>query len=167
MKLDLGGARSIPPNNCLPDLLASLLLREPQFVNFFPVFLSNLAERLGEAGMFADGLVTIKEAFDSAEARNEEWGLAEFARIKGRLLFMAGMAAEAEFELMQAVELARRQGGLFWELRAARNLAELRHAQGRTAEGCELLSAVCARFTEGFQSADFLAARKFLDDLAA
>jgi len=141
-------------------------LRKLGYINFFPIFLGNLAERLGEAGRFDEGFSAITEASEVAEAMDEQWCLAEFARIRGRLSFMAGMASDAKRDLVEAVDLARRQGALFWELRAARNLAELRQAEGRASDGRDILSATCGRFTEGFDSADMRAARRLLDDLA-
>jgi predicted ATPase len=80
---------------------------------------------------------------------------------------MAGNAAEAERNFQQALDLAHAQGALAWELRAGRNLAELRQAQGRSEEARILLSAVYDRFTEGFDRPDLTAARSLLKTLEA
>lgn len=140
-------------------------LRDVEHAQYFPLFISNLAERLAEDGAFAEALAAIDEATRRAEVTGHYWCLPEFSRIRGHIALLAGRMSEAEDHLERAVFAARRNGALFWELRAARNLAELRRAQGRGSEGWELLSAVCARFTEGFQSADFREARKLLDNL--
>jgi predicted ATPase len=45
--------------------------------------------------------------------------------------------------------------------------ARLLQAQGRVSEARDLLAPVHARFTEGFGTADLVAARRLLDDLAS
>jgi predicted ATPase len=52
-----------------------------------------------------------------------------------------------------------------WELRAAKSLARLLRNQGRPAAAC--LRPIYNRFTEGFGTADLIAAKQLLDDLAA
>ena len=65
-----------------------------------------------------------------------------------------GAAATAEDHFRQALDWARRQGALSWELRAATSLARLLRDQGRSAEAMALLQPVYDRFTEGFDTAD-------------
>ncbi|HME83329.1 MAG TPA: hypothetical protein VKG91_01955, partial [Roseiarcus sp.] len=67
---------------------------------------------------------------------------------------------------VQAGDLARRQGALSWELRAAISLERLLHSQGEAKDARDLLSSVYARFAEGFETADLLSARRFLDGWA-
>jgi predicted ATPase len=66
---------------------------------------------------------------------------------------------------LPALEEARRQEALSWELRAATSLAALWHANGKTAEAHELLSGVYGRFTEGFETHDLKKARGLLDQM--
>jgi hypothetical protein len=54
---------------------------------------------------------------------------------------------------------------LAWELRAARSLARLLCNQGRPADTTACLKPVYDRFTEGFDTADLVAARRLLDEL--
>jgi predicted ATPase len=61
--------------------------------------------------------------------------------------------------------VAREQGALFWQLRATSSLARTRIQQGRSDDGRRLLTAICAEFTEGFEIADFRAARMMLESL--
>ena len=89
-------------------------------------------------------------------------------RIKGELLLLqgaAGAAATAEDHFRRALDLARRQGALSWELRAATSLARLRRDQGRPADALALLQPVYDRFTEGFDTADLKATKDLLRDL--
>jgi predicted ATPase len=65
----------------------------------------------------------------------------------------------------QALDWARRQGALSWELRTATSLARLLQDQSRSADALTLLQSVYDRFTEGFATADLRAAKTLLDAL--
>jgi predicted ATPase len=67
---------------------------------------------------------------------------------------------------MRALDLARRQGALSWQLRAATSLARLWQDDQRITDARELLGSVYERFTEGFTTADLQAAKALLDDLS-
>jgi hypothetical protein len=62
----------------------------------------------------------------------------------------------------RALETAREQGALFWELRAALSLGRLRIWQNRPEEVRAVLAFVYDRFTEAFETADLRAARGIL-----
>jgi predicted ATPase len=72
---------------------------------------------------------------------------------------------DAEGYFHQALDWARRQKVLSWELRGATSLARLQQAQGRSGEAHALLSAVYGRFTEGFGTSDLGSAKSLLDEL--
>jgi predicted ATPase len=127
-----------------------------------------MAEALGRAGQHADGLAAIEEAIASSERTEERWAMAELVRVKGELLLMQGApgaAAAAEDHFRQALDWARRQGALSWELRTVTSLARLLHPQGRSADGLAILQPVYERFTEGFDTADLKSAKALLDAL--
>jgi hypothetical protein len=87
-----------------------------------------MAEALGRAGQNADGLATIEEEIARAERTEERWAMAELLRFKGEVLLLQGApgaAAATEDHFRQALDWARRQGALSWELRAATSLARL------------------------------------------
>ena len=93
--------------------------------------------------------------------------MAELLRIKGELLLAqgrpgAGVTTEDYFR--QAVDWARRQGALSWELGAATSLARLLRDQDCSADATALLQPVYDRFIEGFDTADLKAAKALLDD---
>jgi predicted ATPase len=93
---------------------------------------------------------------------------AEWLRIKGELLLLqntAGAAAAPEDYFRQALDWARRQGDLAWELRAATSLARLLRDQGRSTDALQLLRSVYEQFTEGFETVDLKAAKHVLDML--
>ena len=71
-------------------------------------------------------------------------------------------AATAEACFQQALDVARRQGALSWELRAATSLARLWRGQQRVTQARQLLEPVYRRFTEGFETADLVAAKALL-----
>ena len=137
----------------------------PRFMRFAAV---DMAEGLGKAGQIADALDVIDDAVARAERTEELWQFAEFLRVKGELLLLPGPfrdAAAAEDYFRQALDSARRQGALSWELRAAASLARLLRDHGRSAEALALLQPVYDRFTEGFETVDLKAAKALLDAL--
>jgi predicted ATPase/DNA-binding winged helix-turn-helix (wHTH) protein len=128
-----------------------------------------MAEALGRAGQIADGLAAIKEAIVRSERSEERWATAELLRIKGQLLLLEGApnaAAAAEDYFRQALDCARRQDALSWELRAATSLARLLSEPGGSVDATALLQPVYDQFTEGFATADLKAAKALLDDLS-
>jgi predicted ATPase/DNA-binding winged helix-turn-helix (wHTH) protein len=99
------------------------------------------------------------------EPKQELWNTAELLRVDAELLLWhrsPGHAEAAEAKLLRALGIARRQRALSWELRTSLSLARLWHARGRTEEARGLLAAICARFTEGFDTVDFVAAQSLL-----
>ncbi len=74
--------------------------------------------------------------------------------------------ADIEKEFAMALRLARTQGALALELRAAASLADWLRETNRHAEGLKLLRPVFDRFTEGLATPDLKAAKALLDALA-
>jgi predicted ATPase len=107
---------------------------------------------------------------DKAIARSERdeqfWFLPELLRVKGELV--SSMAerrtlATVEEHFVKALDWARRQRALAWELRAATSLARVWLDQGRNSEAHDLLDGTYGRFSEGFETADLRAAKMLLD----
>ncbi|WP_411959863.1 ATP-binding protein [Pseudomonas mandelii] len=71
----------------------------------------------------------------------------------------------AEEVLLRALNVARHQGALAWELRSATSLAQLWQRQGRHQQAHELLTPIYNRFTEGFATPDLSKVRRLLDEL--
>ena len=146
-------------------------LKDAGDASFLPRFLllhGELAACLGEAGDARQGLALVDETLARCEARDEGWYLAELLRIKGELLLTQaaqGAAITAKEHFRRALERARQQGALSWELRAATSLARLQREEDRAAEAAALLQPVYDRFTEGFGTADLKAAKALLDAL--
>jgi predicted ATPase/DNA-binding winged helix-turn-helix (wHTH) protein len=96
------------------------------------------------------------------------WCAAELLRAEGERVWQAGAADAAEaaqrlFE--QSLAIAVRQQALAWELRSATSLARLLTSLGREREAREVLAPVYQRFTEGFTTADLIAAAALLKQL--
>jgi predicted ATPase/DNA-binding winged helix-turn-helix (wHTH) protein len=129
-------------------------------------FLGFLAQALAGLGKLDDACETILRAIAWAEHYGEGWYLPELIRMKGEFLLQRGGPAfdtEAEDCLRKASELAREQNALFWELRIAVSLARFRMTQGRHVEARAILVPLYARFAEGLETADLLAARSILE----
>ena len=143
---------------------------DAKFLPRFLLPLGELAACLGKAGEVTQGLEFVDDALARCTARDEGWYLAELLRVKGELLLLQGApgaaVAAAENHFQQALDWARRQGALSWELRAATSLARLLSDQGRSADATALLQPVYDRFTEGLATSDLKAAKAFLDDLS-
>jgi hypothetical protein len=141
---------------------------DARFLPRFLLLLGELAACLGDAGEVAEGLATVEETLARCEARDERWYVAELLRIKGELALLEGAAdaaAAAEGHFLEALDCARPQGALSWELRAATDLARLWRDQDRAAEARELLGSVYGRFTEGFETVDLRKAKTLLKEL--
>jgi predicted ATPase len=128
-----------------------------------------MAEALGRAGQNAEGLAAIEEEIARSERTEERWAMAELVRVRGELLLLQGApgaAAAAEDHFRQALDWALRQGALSWELRAATSLARLlRRDQRRSIDATAVLKPVYDRFTEGFDTADLIEAKRLLNEL--
>ena len=127
-----------------------------------------LAETLGHAGQPDEAITAVNEAIRLSAEREEAWCLPDLLRIRGELALRRDPAAVevAEAVFLHALDSARQQSALSWELRAATGLARLRRAQKRLDEARDGLAAVYGRFTEGFETADLSAAKALLDALS-
>ena len=153
----------------LPLLRAGLdELGEVNDASRFFMFQGTMAEALGRAGRIGEGLAALDEAITCAGETEERWSIAELLRIKGELLLWQaapGAAKAAANLFLQALDWARRQDALSWELRAATSFARLLCDQGQAADAKALLAPVYARFTEGFETADLKTAQALLRDV--
>ncbi len=141
-------------NRAGSQLLQSALERLPGSALHHHVSLLHheLAAGLGGAGQIAEGLGVVDEALARAEQTEAGWYLAELLRTKGELHLLERVpsaVATAEACFKQALDVARRQGALAWELRAAMSLARLWRGQRRANEARKLLQKLFSpRFAE-------------------
>jgi predicted ATPase len=109
----------------------------------------------------------LAEALAHVDTMGERQYAAEVYRLKGVLLLRQAIPDEAQAETCfhQALEVARRQQAKAWELRAAMSLSRLWQRQGKRDEARQLLTAIYAWFTEGFETADLQDAQAWLHEL--
>jgi predicted ATPase len=133
----------------------------------YPEFKSALATGLAGLGQLDEALTAVNEGLDGAAQGEHGHDLfyAELLRIKGDILLRRGSVPAAEDSFRAALNIARQQEALFWELRAAVSLARARVDQGRGGEVRQLVAPIYGRFTEGFETPDLRAAKTLLDEL--
>jgi predicted ATPase/DNA-binding winged helix-turn-helix (wHTH) protein len=140
------------------------------------VFPDRVALILGAAKgpVFSDMLGTLRvelagpESVMRAENGAAGWCASELLRARGESLLKQGGGTHAKAEALfaRSLDLARQQGALAWEIRTAISLARLWKEQGRGKAGHALLASVYRQFSEGFQTADLVAAKQLLDGMA-
>lgn len=135
----------------------------------YPEFRGSLALALGGLGRLDEAENMVNEAIAVAGGREHghQWYVPELLRIKAEILLRqsADQSGLAEDCLGQAATMAREQGALFWELRAALSVARLRVRQNDRAGAARVLRPVYDRFTEGFGATDLKEAKALLDGL--
>jgi predicted ATPase/DNA-binding winged helix-turn-helix (wHTH) protein len=124
-----------------------------------------LAEGLAATGSLDEALTTIECAVAEGKRRGGTWDLPEVLRLKGVVLASRCPtdAGAVDATLTFAIELARRQGALAWELRATTTLTRERLRRSRATDVLGDLSAVYATFTEGMETPDLQEARELLE----
>jgi predicted ATPase len=134
----------------------------------YPEYQGALAEALSVMGQSTEALTVVEDALARAEHSGERWFVSELLRMKGELLFRNSgptAAESAEKYFAEAIQVARQQGALCWELRGGLSLARLKLAQGQPELARRALLPIYQRFTEGLDTADLRAARTVLDSL--
>ena len=132
---------------------------------WFLTALGEMAEALGRLGRFADALATVERGIDRSQ---RGWLAPELLRINGELLLAQSTTETTQVVkdlFLQALDGAREQGSLSWELRAATSLARLLRDQNRPTDAIDCLRPTYDRFTEGFNTADLVAAKQLLNEL--
>jgi predicted ATPase len=128
-------------------------------------FTGALAEGLRQTGELEEALFTIDEAISLAINSGVKIELSELLRIKS-LIFAAQNDRDSAMScLIEAIEVARTQSALAFELRSAIDLARLPSDGAPRGQRRHSLALVYERFSEGFQTADLKVARGLLDSL--
>lgn len=124
--------------------------------------------------VLADHLATLDDRWltprciQRVESGMVGWCAAEALRLQGERALREGSAegsARGEALLRRSLTVARDQEAASWELRTATSLARHWQAQDRTGEARAVLEPVLARFSEGFGTADWRAARALVEEL--
>ncbi len=123
-----------------------------------------LAQALVLTGRAAEAPIVIDAVIGEAAPGGGHFELPELMRTRGEALLAASPDnwPEAEATLEAALDLARRQSAIGWELRLAMLLSRERRDRGRKSEARALLAGVFARFTEGFDTPDLREAERLI-----
>lgn len=136
--------------------------RENQALAYSSVSLTALAEAQLAAGHLGEGLGSIEQALSHANSVGERvWG-PESMRIKGRLLAADGHSDAAETCFRDAAQEAADRSLLALELRATIDLAKTLLERDHLSEAKMLIEGVLERYTEGFDTTDYLVAQSLL-----
>jgi DNA-binding winged helix-turn-helix (wHTH) protein/tetratricopeptide (TPR) repeat protein len=140
-------------------------IRQREITSLLPLVSAN-AMTHQEALRVAQGALALSR--DGGELTDA----AELRRIIGVLISMGrgetrSGGDEASQWFLDAIEVARRQRALAFELRASLDLARLQMRDNRRVQARQHLSDVYARFTEGFDTGDLAEARALLAELAS
>jgi predicted ATPase/DNA-binding winged helix-turn-helix (wHTH) protein len=156
-----------------------------------PSHLALLADACARIGRTREGLDAVAEALAAVEKTGERTYEAELYRLKGELGLQSGMRksssrlkarsavrrnsnrigsesaardfdSEAESYFRRAIQLAVRRQEKSLELRAVMSLSRFLSNCGKGKAARRILTEVCGRFTEGFDSADMKDARSLL-----
>jgi tetratricopeptide (TPR) repeat protein len=127
------------------------------------------AETCLEAKSVEEGLAVIAAIEATIQQSDIRLRLTELFRIKGELLNLRESAESSEPELCfrEAIEIARKQGAKWFEMRATTSLARLLDKQDRRDEARTMLAEIYHWFTEGFDTTDLKDAKALLDQLGA
>lgn len=142
-------------------------LRSERYITLASSLASALAEGLAKIGQAEEGLGLIEPMILETERQGGSYHMPEMLRLKASLLSALSPVRGDEIDtcLLQSLELARSQSALGWELRAVLMLASRKAEAGYLDEAGRMLSQIYARFTEGFETADLVEARRSLDCL--
>jgi predicted ATPase len=151
-----------------PDVQAFLAQPALSF-HFVQVMLQAEAQLV--AGQPDRVIEMVDQALAQVEATTARYAEAELWRLRGEALLHQDRSAgddadQATACFQRAIDVARQQGALLWELRATMSLAQVWARQGLALQGRAALATVYAAFTEGFDAPDLVEARALLDSLA-
>jgi tetratricopeptide (TPR) repeat protein len=130
-------------------------------------FVGELAAGLVNTGDHDPALAMIVDALDVQEQAGKFLHMPNLLRVKGLVLASRSIEdyAEAEQDLLASIDWAKRQSATLFELKAAKELAELLLKQDRVAEAYEHLSAALDRMPAGVVSPTHNRALQIVDQL--
>ena len=125
-----------------------------------------LVDALLLAGLNDEAASALEDALAIAHRNGELFMLAELHRLRGRLRVRLARPKEAEADFLRACEVARQQGALLFELRAASDLAGLWAEQGGAQKAAGFLAPIVESFPQVTDTPDLESARNLLRRLS-
>jgi len=130
--------------------------------------LAILADAYRRLGRVEESLATLSEAISVVEETGERTWEPEIYRLKGETLKFGGKQDQTEAErcLTNAIELSRKQGAKWFELRASMSLSRYQFDLHSENEARENMTPIFEWFTEGFDTPDLVEAKALLDEMS-
>jgi hypothetical protein len=122
-----------------------------------------LSEAQACAGRLEEAFDTVQTAIPATAAM--QITLPSLFWWRGKLHLKQGNSSLAGQDFREAISTARRIGSKTYELRATTSLARLLRETGRSDEARTMLANVYGWFTQGFDTADLIEAKRLLDEL--
>jgi DNA-binding winged helix-turn-helix (wHTH) protein len=130
---------------------------------FLPYMLGLHADACLRTGRLAAGQASIDDALATVERTGERFYEAELYRLRGELLFAAGVGHEhVEEALMRAIAVSRRQRADLLTLRATVSLGQLWNRLGKAAQAQRLVTESRAHFAADDRLRDVVEADAFV-----
>ena len=129
-----------------------------------------LAEAYARSGLREPALRALDGALAIARRTGDHSYLAEVYRLQGEITLADGGATsvqDAEDLFVLALDIARKQNALSWELRTAVSLARLWRGAGKREQAADLIVPIVGKFSEGFLTPDLKEAVQLVKELAA
>ena len=127
-----------------------------------------LAEVEAAVGRVDAALRSLDKLLVEVDRSGIHWFDAEIYRQRGELLLRnRNDTRESAADFERALQIARKQEGKLFELRAAISLARLFRDQHKRAEARDLLAPIYSWFSNGFDMPDLVAAKALLNELAS
>jgi len=121
-----------------------------------PFYMASAAELSGHYGEVGNASSLLQRAQEVVDTTGGRWCEAEIMRLRAR--FCTRNTEETLALLRASLARAREQSAKLWELRTATDLAALLCEYNQHSEATEILTPVCAWFSEGKDTADYVAA---------
>jgi tetratricopeptide (TPR) repeat protein len=160
--------RSGDRNIAIDEMHSAVALFRGQMWPVYPTATVLLAEVEAAAGRVDVALRSLDELLVEVDRSGFHWFDAEIYRQRGELLLRNRndtRKSAADFE--RALQIARKQEGKLFELRAAISLARLLRDQHKRAEARDLLAPIYSWFSSGFDMPDLVAAKALLNELVS
>jgi predicted ATPase len=128
---------------------------------------SNFLEASLISRFLDEGLQAIDNATKYLEHPGQWLFDSEIQRLHGELILAKDDSRESEVErhFQLAIDIARRQSAKSLELREVMSLAQLWQRMGKRENAQRILADCCGWFSEGFKTADLVAAKELLREL--
>ena len=160
--------RSGDRNIAIDEMHCAVALFRRELWPVYPTSTVLLAEVEAAVGRVDAALRSLDKLLVEVDRSGIHWFDAEIYRQRGELLLRnRNDTRESAADFERALQIARKQEGKLFELRAAISLARLFRDQHKRAEARDLLAPIYSRFSNGFDMPDLVAAKALLNELAS